>query len=147
MPDHNVYLAYKRDNQFILYWLIDAWNTIIKKKTATGSSNQPPLQPNTTGKITVLEILSMCELIAAQPLKPEQTFVLDIVLRLFHPVTKRVQAHQYPPQRDAAAKRKHDRCNLRPTPTNRASPTGFASTARRRRAVTDAPCTAPDALR
>ncbi|EAQ85357.1 hypothetical protein CHGG_09371 [Chaetomium globosum CBS 148.51] len=62
MATRNVYLAYKRDTSQLLYWIIRTSNVILLKTTA--SSDSHPTQVNTTGQITVTDLVALSRLIA-----------------------------------------------------------------------------------
>lgn len=58
---HNTYLAYKRDTNLLLYWVIRTSNQVISSKN---HDHDPSLQINTSGQTTVSGLLSMAKLIA-----------------------------------------------------------------------------------
>lgn len=62
MATHNSYLVYKRDTSHLLYWMIRASNAIITSLPKDEENAPPPL--NTTGQITVSNLVTMSELIA-----------------------------------------------------------------------------------
>ncbi|KAJ4316572.1 hypothetical protein N0V84_007769 [Fusarium piperis] len=59
MQRHNIYLEYKKDTKYLLYWLINVSNRIIKS-----SKDEAATQLNTTGQTTVAGLISMTKLIA-----------------------------------------------------------------------------------
>ncbi|KAI8656172.1 hypothetical protein NCS55_01272100 [Fusarium keratoplasticum] len=59
MQRHNIYLEYKRDTKYLLYWLINVSNRIIKS-----SKGDTVAQPNTTGQTTVAGLIAMAKLVA-----------------------------------------------------------------------------------
>ncbi|RSL79429.1 hypothetical protein CEP51_007369 [Fusarium floridanum] len=59
MERHNVYLEYKRDTKYLLYWLINISNRIIKS-----SKDEATVAINTTGQTTVAGLIAMSKLIA-----------------------------------------------------------------------------------
>jgi hypothetical protein len=63
MATRNVYLAYKRDTSQLLYWIIRTSNGIIKSATAT-LDDEEMQQVNTTGQITVANLVALSRLIA-----------------------------------------------------------------------------------
>ncbi|KAI1866988.1 hypothetical protein JX265_007564 [Neoarthrinium moseri] len=90
MAGHNTYLTYKRETAELLYWVIQASNSIIQK---TGAEDEDGLSLlNTSGKTTVYGLVSMAKLIAEHI--GRQT-VPPIVYRLFKSVIKaREEAHE-----------------------------------------------------
>ena len=71
MSFHNVYLAYKRDQKFLTFWVINAGNAIFHR---TGEG-----QLNTTGQITLSLIKETCKLVAKHL---DHVTVPDTVYRL-----------------------------------------------------------------
>ncbi|KAI2470526.1 hypothetical protein F4781DRAFT_175854 [Annulohypoxylon bovei var. microspora] len=63
MATHNTYLAYKRETQYLLYWMIHASNSIIKSLPSREDIDDS-LFPNATGQTTVSGLVSMSKLIA-----------------------------------------------------------------------------------
>ncbi|KAI5919301.1 hypothetical protein F4810DRAFT_512283 [Camillea tinctor] len=61
MGTQNTYLAYKRDTRQLLYWIINASNSIKKSLVATGHDTTVEL--NNTGQITVAGLVAMSKLI------------------------------------------------------------------------------------
>ncbi|KAJ4157104.1 hypothetical protein NW754_008746 [Fusarium falciforme] len=59
MERRNIYLEYKKDTKYLLYWLINVSNRIIKS-----SKDETVAQPNTTGQTTVAGLIVMTKLIA-----------------------------------------------------------------------------------
>ncbi|KAL6876635.1 hypothetical protein J3F83DRAFT_726527 [Trichoderma novae-zelandiae] len=61
----NTYRAYKRDTQRLLFWLIHAFNTILRSSTVAevGSDEQEKRQ-NVTGQVTVKEFVDMARTIS-----------------------------------------------------------------------------------
>lgn len=60
MGGQNTYLTYKRETAELLYWVIQAFNTIVQK---TGAKDEDGLSlRNTTGKTTVQGLVSMVRL-------------------------------------------------------------------------------------
>lgn len=60
-PSHNAYLAYKRDTNLLLYWVIRTSNDIINSQ----AHHEISVKVNTSGKTTVSGLLAMANLIAA----------------------------------------------------------------------------------
>lgn len=79
---HNTYLAYKRDTNLLLYWVIQTSNQVINSKN---HEHDPSLKINTLGQTTVSGFLSMVELIARST---SGTLVPAAVYRLFQSVIK-----------------------------------------------------------
>ncbi|KAK7428225.1 hypothetical protein QQZ08_005291 [Neonectria magnoliae] len=79
MAPHNIYVSYKRDTRYLVYWLLHVSNGIIKSSAAL--KDEPPQGLNTTGQITVSGLLSMSELIA-QHGEP----VPSVIYRLFQSI-------------------------------------------------------------
>jgi hypothetical protein len=61
MSPSNPYLAYKRDTNRLLYWIIGTSNALIKNFTT--SENGAPGTLNTTGQTTVAGLVVMAEII------------------------------------------------------------------------------------
>lgn len=79
---HNTYLAYKRDTNLLLYWVIQTSNQVINSKN---HEHDQSLKINTSGQTTVSGFLSMVELIARST---SGTLVPAAVYRLFQSVIK-----------------------------------------------------------
>lgn len=79
---HNTYLAYKRDTNLLLYWVIRTSNQVIKSKNL---EHDPSLKINTSGQTTVSGLLSMAKLIAGSI---TGSLVPAAVYRLFQAVIK-----------------------------------------------------------
>lgn len=79
---HNAYLAYKRDTNLLLYWIIQTSNEVINSKN---HEHDPSLKINTSGQTSVSGLLSMVELIAGSI---SGTLVPAAVYRLFQSVIK-----------------------------------------------------------
>lgn len=79
---HNTYLAYKRDTNVLLYWVIRTSNQVISSKS---HDHDPPLKMNTSGQTTVSGLLSMAKLIAESI---SGSLVPAAVYRLFQAVIK-----------------------------------------------------------
>lgn len=77
---HNTYLAYKRDTNLLLYWVIRTSNQVINSKNL---EHDPSIKTNKSGETTVSGLLSMAELIAGSI-----TLVPAAVYRLFQAVIK-----------------------------------------------------------
>lgn len=75
MASHNLYLSYKRDTKYLLYWMINVSNRILREN---GGETHPTIKINTTGQATVNSVLPMSSLIAdhADP-------VPNVIYRLF----------------------------------------------------------------
>ncbi|KAF4981710.1 hypothetical protein FZEAL_2512 [Fusarium zealandicum] len=76
MAPHNIYLCYKRDTKYLLYWMINVSNRLIR--TVKGDEGVASLEVNTTGQITVNGITSMAKLIAER-----DEHVPGVIYRLF----------------------------------------------------------------
>ncbi|KAI0834485.1 hypothetical protein F5Y06DRAFT_278761 [Hypoxylon sp. FL0890] len=80
MATHNAYLAYKRDIQHLLYWIIHASNSIVTSGV-TLEDDEASVTLNTTGKITLPVLVFMSKLIARH-ISPIPT----LIYYLFHRV-------------------------------------------------------------
>lgn len=78
---HNSYLAYKRDTNLLLYWVIRTSNQVISKT----HERDPSHKINTSGQTTVSGFLSMAQLIAGSI---NGSLVPAAVYRLFQSVIK-----------------------------------------------------------
>lgn len=58
----NVYLTYKRDIRYLLYWLIHTQNGILR--STAPEADETTTEINTTGQTTLADLVSMSELIA-----------------------------------------------------------------------------------
>ncbi|KAK4067016.1 uncharacterized protein Triagg1_8016 [Trichoderma aggressivum f. europaeum] len=67
MKFDNFYVLYKQDTRLLLYWLVKTSNGILQSLDAT--EDEPPLEQNFTGQVTVSELVSMSELIAKHDIK------------------------------------------------------------------------------
>ncbi|KAI0105575.1 hypothetical protein F4776DRAFT_471374 [Hypoxylon sp. NC0597] len=78
MATHNAYLAYKRDIQHLLYWIIHASNSIVDSGAASEDA-EVTVPLNTTGKITLPVLVFMSKLITKHisPIPP-------LIYHLFH---------------------------------------------------------------
>lgn len=79
---HNTYLAYKRDTNLLLYWVIRTSNQVINSKKY---EHEPSIMLNTSGQTTVSGLLSMANLIARSM---SGSLVPPAVYRLFQAVIK-----------------------------------------------------------
>lgn len=79
---HNTYLAYKRDTNLLLYWVIRTSNQVINSKNR---DHDPSVKINTSGQTTVSGLLSMAKLIARSV---SGSAVPPTVYRLFQAVIK-----------------------------------------------------------
>ncbi|KAF7561183.1 hypothetical protein G7046_g2947 [Stylonectria norvegica] len=79
MAPSNIYVSYKKDTRYLVYWLLHTSNDAIK--SAAAQKDEPPKGLNTTGQVTVSGLLSMSELIAqhGQP-------VPSIIYRFFQSI-------------------------------------------------------------
>lgn len=82
MASHNTYLEYKRDTQYIVYWRIQASNTIIKISSASLGDDAPKI-PNANGEITVRGLVALAKVISKN-ISPIPT----AIYRLFQSVIK-----------------------------------------------------------
>ncbi|KAK2763289.1 hypothetical protein FQN54_009925 [Arachnomyces sp. PD_36] len=64
MADQNSYLAYKRDTRHLLYWMIHAYNRIVKTSSPLSIFGDAPATVNTTGQIKVSALVPIAKLIA-----------------------------------------------------------------------------------
>ncbi|KAL6700868.1 hypothetical protein J3F84DRAFT_133002 [Trichoderma pleuroticola] len=62
MKFNNFYVLYKQDTRLLLYWLVKTSNGILQ--SLDGTEDEPPLEPNFTGQVTVSDLVAMSELIA-----------------------------------------------------------------------------------
>lgn len=91
MASPNAYAAYKRDNRYLLHWMINTSNSIIKRLSSQGSFNDISLSINSMGETTVAELVIMSKMIASH-VSPIPT----IVYRLLKSVIKaRVAAYTF----------------------------------------------------
>lgn len=89
MADRNSYLAYKRDTRHLLYWMIHAYNIIVKSSPPLLISGDSPAAVNTTGQIKVSAFVPVSKLIA-EHIKS----VPSVIYRLFRSViAARSSAH------------------------------------------------------
>jgi hypothetical protein len=73
MASHNAYVTYKRETAQLVYWIIQAFNSIIRK---TGAKDEDGLSLlNTTGQTTVKGLVSMVCL-------PSALFMNQLILEL-----------------------------------------------------------------
>jgi hypothetical protein len=87
MAYRNVYASYKRDTNYLVYWVINVSNRIVKK-LPEGDERALPL--NTTGRATMKDFLAMSKLIASH-----NTAVPEVIFRLLRSVIDaRTQAHE-----------------------------------------------------
>lgn len=64
MADRNLYAKYKKDTQHVLYYMINATNSILRSRPgADVEQNQHGLAINTTGKATPSSMVAMAKLI------------------------------------------------------------------------------------
>lgn len=61
MKVDNFYVSYKRDTRLLLYWIIKTSNAIIKK--LKDSAHKVALEVNTTGQVSVSDLIPLSELI------------------------------------------------------------------------------------
>ncbi|OTA94663.1 hypothetical protein M434DRAFT_394464 [Hypoxylon sp. CO27-5] len=80
MATHNAYLAYKRDIQHLLYWIIHASNSIVDSEAAS-EDTEISVTLNTTGKITLPVLVFMSKLIAKN-IKPIPTLIYHLFYRI-----------------------------------------------------------------
>ncbi|KAJ4158643.1 uncharacterized protein LMH87_009159 [Akanthomyces muscarius] len=80
MASHSAYAAYKRDNRYLLHWMIKTSNNIIRRLSARGALDGMSLAINSTGETTVAELVIMSKLIANHHISP----VPSIVYRLLN---------------------------------------------------------------
>ncbi|KAJ4109648.1 hypothetical protein NW768_012084 [Fusarium equiseti] len=75
MASHNLYLSYKRDTKYLLYWMINVSNRLLRE---SDGETQPTAEINTIGQTSVNGLLSMSSIIAdhAEP-------VPNVIYRLF----------------------------------------------------------------
>ncbi|KAL6401145.1 hypothetical protein AUP68_16871 [Ilyonectria robusta] len=78
-PTHNIYALYKKDTRYLVYWLIDTSNRLIKSSAA--EKDETPQGLNTSGQVTVSGILSISELIA-QYSEPVPSFIYRLFLSI-----------------------------------------------------------------
>lgn len=76
---HNIYALYKKDTRYLVYWLIDTSNRLIKSSAA--EKDEPPQGLNTSGQVTVSGLLSISELIA-QHSEPVPSFIYRLFLSI-----------------------------------------------------------------
>lgn len=62
MEDRNLYMTYKRDTKYLVYWMIHAPNHILR---GLEKPEHDSLGLNTTGQTTVSGLVAMSKLIAA----------------------------------------------------------------------------------
>ncbi|KAF4468389.1 hypothetical protein FALBO_4722, partial [Fusarium albosuccineum] len=62
MAPHNIYLSYKKDTKYLLYWMINVSNRLLK--SMGNDKAETPVTVNTTGQTTVAGLISMSKLIA-----------------------------------------------------------------------------------
>ncbi|KAL9572301.1 hypothetical protein ACKAV7_003502 [Fusarium commune] len=75
MVSQNLYLSYKRDTRYLLYWMINVSNRLLR---STDGETQSAASVNTTGQTTVSGLISMSTLIS-QHREP----VPNVIYRLF----------------------------------------------------------------
>ncbi|KAF5655312.1 hypothetical protein F25303_720 [Fusarium sp. NRRL 25303] len=78
MVSQNLYLSYKRDTKYLLYWMINVSNRLLR---STNGEAQSPASVNTTGQTTVNGLISMSTLIS-QHKEP----VPNVIYRLFESI-------------------------------------------------------------
>lgn len=78
-PPHNIYALYKKDTRYLVYWLIDTSNRLIKSSAA--EKDETPKGLNTSGQVTVSGLLSISELIA-QYSEPVPSFIYRLFLSI-----------------------------------------------------------------
>ena len=92
MASHSAYAAYKRDNRYLLHWMINTSNNITRRLSARGAMDDMSLAINSTGETTVAELVIMSKIIVNHHLSPVPT----IVYRLLKSVIKaRVAAYTF----------------------------------------------------
>ncbi|KAH7317042.1 hypothetical protein B0I35DRAFT_434450 [Stachybotrys elegans] len=88
MAGQNLYLTYKRDTKYLLYWMIHASNNILRKLKK--ASDGDGVSINSTGQVTVAGLVAMAKHIVAH-----STSIPSVVLQLLASVIHaRTQAHQ-----------------------------------------------------
>ncbi|KAL2122712.1 hypothetical protein VTJ04DRAFT_3167 [Mycothermus thermophilus] len=95
MTPRNSYLEYKRDTSKILYWIIHTSNSIIKAmpEVETGDGDEGALKVNTTGQITVDNLVSLSRLIAKHVGKAPSV-ILNLFRSVIHARTTTHEAFQ-----------------------------------------------------
>ncbi|KAI1028818.1 hypothetical protein LB503_002684 [Fusarium chuoi] len=78
MVSQNLYLSYKRDTKYLLYWMINVSNRLLR---STDGEAQSAASVNTTGQTTVNGLISMATLIS-QHKEP----VPNVIYRLFESI-------------------------------------------------------------
>ncbi|CVL11258.1 uncharacterized protein FPRN_11076 [Fusarium proliferatum] len=78
MVSQNLYLSYKRDTKYLLYWMINVSNRLLR---STNGEAQSAASVNTTGQTTVNGLISMSTLIS-QHKEP----VPNVIYRLFESI-------------------------------------------------------------
>ncbi|KAJ3539184.1 hypothetical protein NM208_g5593 [Fusarium decemcellulare] len=76
MAPHNIYVSYKKDTKYLLYWMINVSNRLIK--STDGHEVETPVTVNTTGQTTVAGLISMSKLIAER-----REPIPSVIYRLF----------------------------------------------------------------
>ncbi|KAK4041108.1 hypothetical protein C8A01DRAFT_34840 [Parachaetomium inaequale] len=79
MATRNAYEEYKRDTGFLLYWMIQTFNNIIRAATRRGDGKARAV--NTTGELTVAGIVRLAQLIAKHNI-----IASPVIFRLFRSV-------------------------------------------------------------
>ncbi|KAL2063798.1 hypothetical protein VTL71DRAFT_5603 [Oculimacula yallundae] len=77
MADRNSYLSYKRDTRYLMYWMLHSSNSILRS-LGSNDTDETALKPNTTGSLSVSDVVPVCKLIANYG-KPTPS----IIFRLF----------------------------------------------------------------
>ncbi len=91
MASHNAYAVYKRHNRYLLQWMINTSNSIIRRLSAKEPLNDALPSINSTGKTTVADLVGMSRMIANH-ISPIPT----IIYRLLKSVIKaRVAAYTF----------------------------------------------------
>ncbi|KAF4341472.1 hypothetical protein FBEOM_4633 [Fusarium beomiforme] len=78
MTSQNLYLSYKRDTKYLLYWMINVSNRLLR---SSNGEAQAALDVNTTGQTTVNGLISMSTLISERK-EP----VPNVIYRLFRSI-------------------------------------------------------------
>ncbi|KAF4980078.1 hypothetical protein FDECE_17949, partial [Fusarium decemcellulare] len=76
MAPHNIYLSYKKDTKYLLYWMINVSNRLLM--SMGDDKVETPVTINTTGQTTVASLISMSKLIAERG-EP----IPNVIYRLF----------------------------------------------------------------
>ncbi|KAF9870995.1 hypothetical protein CkaCkLH20_11412 [Colletotrichum karsti] len=91
MPNQNICVAYKRDTKYIAYWIVNTSNALIKTHKLLDDDGQP-LQPNTTGQVTIPGILAMAKQIAKA--RPTPSIVFHLLQSVIGTRSSLLKVHQ-----------------------------------------------------